>query len=479
MLYNKLILNLNVKQTLSDVHFWIILLLFVRLIGITNPPLEVAHNWRQTTVTMVARNFLEIDNNILYPRIDIAGKKTGITGMEFPIFNYLIYLMAKLFGYAHWYGRLINLFFSSFGLWFFHKVIRKYFKPEIAFNATIILLFSLWFSFSRKIMPDTFSMSFIIAGIYFGSNYLENKGKLKKQLNLLLYGLLVCLGTLSKLPSAYLLIVFIIPFLAKKITLQRKIYFSTFSILALIPVVIWYFYWFPHLVSTYDFWHFSMGSSFFDGSSEIMNNLPLTLKLFYSNALKYIGFIAFLIGLIYSILKKKKLLLTIFGLSFFTYLIIVLKAGHIFYENNYYIIPFVPIMSLSAGFGLTQLKNKKIALLFIIAIAAEGVLNQQHDFRIKKDALALLNLEKDLATIAQPNDLIAINSEGQPTAVYFSHHKGWTKSNNNLQDKAQIRSLQEKGLKFIIVLKKVFGTDVLLNHPIALENENYRIYKLN
>src|SRR5690606_8136272 len=130
----------------------------IRLIGITNPPLEVSHNWRQTTVTMVARNFLEVDNNIFFPRIDIAGEKTGITGMEFPLLNYLIYLVAKLFGYQHWYGRLINLLISSFGVWFFYKLVGKYLTRQTAFYAAIILIVSIWFQFSRKIMPDTFSM---------------------------------------------------------------------------------------------------------------------------------------------------------------------------------------------------------------------------------------------------------------------------------------------------------------------------------
>ena len=54
---------------IRDIRFWIILFFIIRLWGITNAPLEVAHNWRQTTVTMVARNFLEIDNNIFFPRI--------------------------------------------------------------------------------------------------------------------------------------------------------------------------------------------------------------------------------------------------------------------------------------------------------------------------------------------------------------------------------------------------------------------------
>ena len=158
---------------LKDIRFWIILFFAVRLIGITNPPLEISHNWRQTCVTMVARNFLEVDNNIFYPRMDIAGEKTGITGMEFPILNYIIYLTSLIFGYEHWYGRLINLIVSSIGIWFFYKIIRKYFTSELAFYSALILICSIWFMFSRKIMPSTFAMSLALIGAYHGTNYLD------------------------------------------------------------------------------------------------------------------------------------------------------------------------------------------------------------------------------------------------------------------------------------------------------------------
>jgi 4-amino-4-deoxy-L-arabinose transferase-like glycosyltransferase len=174
-------------KAIRDIRFWIFLFFIIRLIGITNPPLEVAHNWRQTTVTMVSRNFFETDNSIFFPRVDFAGEKTGITGMEFPLLNYMIYLLAKLFGYDHWYGRLINLIVSSFGLWFFFKLTQKYFNNKIAFYSTLVLAVSIWFQYSRKIMPDTFSMSFLTASLYYGSNYLDN---MRSSIwNLILYGL--------------------------------------------------------------------------------------------------------------------------------------------------------------------------------------------------------------------------------------------------------------------------------------------------
>jgi 4-amino-4-deoxy-L-arabinose transferase-like glycosyltransferase len=296
----------TIKIYFRDIRFWIILFFFIRLIGITNPPLEIGHNWRQTTVTMVSRNFLETDNNIFYPRIDIAGNKTGITGMEFPLFNYLTYLVSEIFGYQHWYGRLINLIISSLGLFFFYKLIEKYFMRNIAFSSTLILLFSIWFTYSRKIMPDTFAMSFILAGIYFGTNYFDKNSRSGGFLNLIYYGVLIALGTLSKLPSAYLLIIFLIPILSIEVIFKRKIAFVAASIFSLLPSIIWYFYWVPYLVETYGFLHFFLGKELYQGIIEITNNINSALQNFYENAFNFIGFALFLFGLVHVIIKKKQ-----------------------------------------------------------------------------------------------------------------------------------------------------------------------------
>ena len=59
------------KNYFTDIRFWILLFFFLRLYGITNAPLEISHNWRQSLTNMIARNFLEIDNNILYPRMTL------------------------------------------------------------------------------------------------------------------------------------------------------------------------------------------------------------------------------------------------------------------------------------------------------------------------------------------------------------------------------------------------------------------------
>lgn len=465
-----------ISNITKDIRFWIILLLVIRLYAITLPPIEVSHSWRQTTVAMAARNFYEIDNNILYPRIDISEDLSGITGMEFPIFNYLIYIISLIFGYTHWYGRVINLIITSIGCYYFYRLIKKYFSERISFCSTIILLTSIWLQYSRKIMPDTFSMSLVIIGLYYGTNYLEQKSKSIK--NITLYVIFCTLGILSKLPSGYILIIFTIHLLDNRIPLNRKISFCLSSLLMLIPIIFWYFYWVPYLVDEYGLWHFFMGKSFSEGISEIIINISDTLKHFYQHALMYIGFVTFIIGLVICFIKKEKLILKILSLSFLAFCVIIFKSGWTFAHHEYYIIPFVPIMSLVAGYAIASIEKKYLRVILLLAIAIENFSSHTSDYIVKGNRKSLLELESVCDRIVSPEELIVINSGADPTAMYFVHRKGWVCHNNDLLDKTFVTSLHERGAEYIIILKKAFGSDMKLDLPRIYDSEDYDIYRI-
>ncbi len=467
--------TVQLKDIFTDIRFWIVVFFIVRLFHITNPPLEVSHNWRQTTVTMPARNFFEGDNNILLPKVDFAGEKTGITGMEFPLLNYLIYLASLVFGYAHWYGRFITLVVSSFGLWYFFKLLQKYFNVSLAFNATFILLFSVWFTYSRKIMPDTFSMSFVIAGIYYGSNYLDRQKNLK---DLLLYFIFVLAGILSKLPSGYLLAIMFVFLVDKKIPLLNKSLFVCASLLIVFFVSAYYFYWVPFITKQYGFEHFFMGKGIVEGAKEIFSHLNKTFQKFYEAALGFTGFVVFISGLFVMIKRKQKNMLLVFCICFMSFLVIILKGGATFYNHTYYIVPFAPVMALICGYVISLVNNKKLAITFLALIAVECILVSNADFYIKEKNMAILDLEKDLDKFSKPTDLILINSGEVPTPIYFAHRKGWIDFNERIADNAYIMSLKEKKLKYIIILKKAFGNDITLPYKQLLTNVDYTIYEI-
>jgi hypothetical protein len=113
-----------------------------------------------------------------------------------------------------------------------------------------------------------------------------------------------------------------------------------------------------------------------------------------------------------------------------------------------------------------------------VAICFEGILNQQHDFRIRDREKPILNLEAELDKFSDRNDLILINSGQFPTPMYFAHRKGWVDNNEKITDRKHILSLKEKGLKYIVILKKTLGTEVTLEYEIVINNENFSIYKL-
>lgn len=454
------------------IEFWIILLFIIRLVGITNLPLERGHNWRQATGLMVARNYVEVDNNILYPRVDDNEGESGIIGMEFPILNYLIYLVSTLFGYTHWYGRLINLIITSIGIYFFYRLIKKYFNEKHAFISTLILICSIWFSFARKTMPDTFCISLILIAIYYGLKYHE-KGKV---INLALYTIIGAAGVLSKIPAGIYLSVFIIPIFFKKSTITNKLILIVTTTLILTVVYWWYFIWNIHLSTNFGSWYNS-GKDIVTGFNEIIQNIGQTLKRFYFSAFNsYLLFGLFLTGIFFLIKHKKRELSGISLTIFLVFIIYIFKSGFLFYHHNYYIIPFVPVMAVIAAYPLTLLKNKKIFILLLVAGLIEGVANQQQDFFIKSKDKYKMELVQIAEDHVNKDDLIAINGNGNPQQIYLTHRKGWNLNNEDLTNENLLNEIKQKGCKYLIVNKKKFVSQ--LEKEIVSANDNYTVYKL-
>ena len=459
----------------KDIRFWILFFFLLRLYGITFPPLEVGHNWRQTDGLMIARNFYEHDANIFYPRVDLAGEKTGIVGCEFPILNYLIYLVSLVFGFEDWYGRVIVLLSSSVGVLFFYKLIRKYFDEPTAFNASIICLVSLWFSYSRKNIPDAFSVSLCITSIYFACQYLE-KGK---PLALFTFFVLALIGCLSKIIAATVLTVLLFPMLDPNNSLKRRVILSFFSSLIFIAVCLWYFKWVPHLNTNYGLEdHFFMGLTFSEGASRIIDSWQAVLKRFYSTPFKYVGFLVFLLSIFFVIRKKEWVRLGVFLVPFVAFLILLVKTGTSIIGDHYYILTAIPSMAFIIGCGLAQIKNKNIAAVMLLIIGVESLSAQIYDFRVREPFKSLENLEVIMDEVSQPNDLIAVNAElNNPTAMYFTHRRGWVAPNNLLSDNSYLNDITAKGCKYVLVVKKLYG-DLILEYPTVYDSEYFRIYKI-
>ena len=458
-------------RVFGDIRLYIGLFFLVRLFGITHPPLETGHNWRQALTAMIARNFVEQKASLFYPQIDYAGSGPGFIGSEFPFFNYLIYLFSEAAGYTHWYGRLINLMVSSLGIYFFCKLISRLTTRSIAFSAGIILLSSIWFAFSRKIMPDTFSVSLVIIGFYCGYEYLVSGRKYQ----LLCYFVFTTLGILCKIPALYLLAVLGLVVGLKEIPASRKVAVSVLSGVSFALVSLWYFFWVPHLVDTYgNQLFFPRGLA--EGLTEILSMPGAFFRNFYFNAFhSYVAFIAFGGG-VYLLFRQdlRKLAVSMLLLTI-SFLLFVLKTGIVFPLHNYYIIPFVPVMALVAAIALDRIPNPWKYLVLVV-IAGEGITNQQHDFFIKDKEGYKMAVQHLTETHTDKHDLIVINGGPSPQEIYLAHRKGWSVGNEKITPEA-LRTYAGAGARYLVIDQRSFP-DSISFLPLVAREGDFSLYSL-
>jgi hypothetical protein len=461
------------KNYYNRIEFWIFIFFLIRLIGITNPPLEIGHNWRQVTGLMVARNYLEVDANIVYPRIDVNNGESGIIGMEFPSMNYLHFLISKVFGYSHWYGRLINLIVSSLGLFFFYKLIcLSGFKERIAFISTIFLSASIWFTFSRKMMPDTYCISLMFIGLYYGLRFLKEK----RFYQILLYIIICSLAILSKIPAGIYFII-LLPFLLnKRFNIQNRAILAITTTIPMVLTYIWYFIWNPKLSREFGNWYNS-GKPIKTGFVEIIENLDKTLDNFYFDSFSsYIVFFIFISGVVIMFLKRERRMIIAFLAPFLVFMVYMFKSGFYFYHHNYYIIPFVPVMAIVAGYAVSLIRKKWIFLTVLILGVGESIANQQHDLFIKKSEKYKMSIEQIMDKVSHRDDLILINGNSNPQLMYLSHRKGWNCSDEQMSDRKYINNINSN-CKFIVINKhsQVDLNNLNLLFITVFENDDFLI----
>ncbi len=467
--------RLPLRHWLMDFRFWIVVFFVIRLIGITNPPLEVAHNWRQVTGLMVARNFTEGDMNLFHPKVDETNGASGIIGMEFPLLNYLHAGVAKVFGYEHWYGRLINLIVSSFGLLFFGRILALLrYDRKTQLIATLLLSASLWFSFSRKTMPDTFSLSLMLGAFFYALRFLKEG----RWWELVLMLILSAFGLLSKIPSA-LYFFTLLPFLfSRNFPLRRRFALMIVASVSFSLSIFWYFFWCTHLSYVFGNWYNS-GTSLHQGWSEIITHPMEVLNNFYFDAFSgYIVFLFVLIGIFISIKQKQKALLIVAGFTLVGGVGLILKSGHYFYHHNYYILPFVPMMALFAAVGLRSVKKSWLMYSLVFIGVMEGILNQQHDFFIRQSEVYKLELPEFVDGFSEKDDLFLFNSNGNPQELYFAHREGWVCYEEELNSEKYMNEVLAQGGKYLVFNKR-YPLPVGFQYPQIAENEHYLVFLLS
>ena len=321
-------------------------------------------------------------------------------------------------------------------------------------------------------MPDVFALSFVIMGLERADAALRDP----LRWGMLLCGaLLIMAGVLSKFSAGCLLAAWPVLVFTAPIKVRARALALGVVGLACLPSVWWYFNWVPHLVDTYGYWHFFMGTSIPQGARELWSNPVRVLDNFYFDAMRFSGIALVLAGCWIVVRNKRKgvvIACTLIALAFFVFM---LKSGRNFWWHAYYVLPFLPVMALLAAHALAAIRNARWAVALLAIVVVENVGNQANDFHLNADQAPLLQLEADLDNSGDRRSLIAVNSGEYPTPMYFAHRRGWGLGNADLSRPGALDSLAALGCSRVVVMKHTYEGDVPLPWPVLLERDAYRI----
>ena len=407
------------------------------------------------------------------PTIDYGGSGVGIIGSEFPLMQKLISVWYRVGGFNHWIGRLINLVVSCTGFLAFFAVVKRHSTQRHAFLATIAFMFSLWLTYSRKAMPDTFSVSLVLIGVWLTLQAFDRK----KGVLLMVSFALIGLGVLSKIPASVAAAPLVLLMFRRDVSFTFKGQTVLwFVFLVVMPVWFWYFDWVPELVALENNPLF-FPRNLAEGWAEIKQYPGKVFEQFsFHSFFSFGAFGFFLIGLVLMIRDKHSIGLFAFGITMVVFFYFVLKTGLVFPLHSYYMVPFVPVMALVLGYGLSKL-NGKWAYICLGVICLESVANQHDDFYIRQSARSYLELEDIADSIAPRRDLVICNGGDNPQTMYFLNRRGWSLDNSEIQPET-LQEMITDGARYLYYVKQPDQPSTQLPYSRLYESEFVEVYRL-
>jgi hypothetical protein len=233
----------------------------LRLQNIDQPFIDYA-DWRQTSVAMMAENFLRDNPNILYPQTSWDGPGPSYQGREFQTVSYIASLLYRVVGVHDWVGRLVAVVFGLWGIFALYRLVSLVWDETRGLVAAAVLAVMPGAIFvDRSFLPDPAMVALVTTSVWLWVKYLLTD----RFSVLLLAGFFGTWGFLTKLPG----LVIGVPLLyctasilsqRNEFTARRLARIAATAVCVLVPVVAYYL-WAYHLSRTHPPYHFAGGGN--------------------------------------------------------------------------------------------------------------------------------------------------------------------------------------------------------------------------
>lgn len=420
------------KTILTAYNHKIFLLVFlfcisIRLWHINNPLLD-EHSWRQTASAMVARNYVETPN-FFKPQTDFEYRYPGAFGL----YEYVVGILGKIFGYSDILGRLVSLVIFLIGFVYFYRLVYRFWGHSIALWASAFYsFFPVSVFYSRSFQTDSGMVSLGIIFLYYFTLWVNRK-KIKY---LIISAFLANLTFLFKLPSVYLLIAATGYWFIKErwqfVKDRRWYIFVVFSLI--LPL----FYQLYVPIAT----NGRIYSAIFEqdkfGSIPVYLSFEFWFKTFlpWGNLFEYhymhAGYILLLLGIFKKVQKIEQWFFYVWMFSVFMFFIVAAKGMH----HEYYSLPLMPVACVFIGrflgdfyagiskrWSVGRIEKFKIGLVsFMVLYSFVFSMIRLHD-RLKINP-RYLEIAEVVNKNTKPQNLVVVLDKSEPEILYYSHRKG-------------------------------------------------------
>lgn len=146
-----------------------LVLSFLLHIFFINEPPKSQHLWRQSNTLAVARNFYKEEMNIFHPRVDNRYTSNGITGSQFPSYEFILAGIYHLTGEQYFVQRLYALCWHFVGFWGVYYLFSFLFsnKTKGVLAAWTYLWCPVLFYYAITALPDNLALPVSIWGAYY------------------------------------------------------------------------------------------------------------------------------------------------------------------------------------------------------------------------------------------------------------------------------------------------------------------------
>lgn len=449
-------------------YFWLLisLLTILSLYDLLSQQFIAPTILRQTQTAMLTENFVKEGFKIKGLYLNIFGTQKPVMALEFPVYNSIVGLFFKVFGFNLFWGKLVSFLSSVISLVCICRLLKDAYNDRVAILGGLFFILSpLGMMLRTAFQPDSIALMFILLSLV----ALREWHYKRSVSSLFFFSISLLLGGLAKYPV-------IVPFMPLMslafFTRNDRLRFPGFTAIAMIAL----FFVLPFIS-----WYLYRGQitdpciEKFDLSMFLIGDLKRFFSLFYYINPTYsivllgcsgVGVLFFVFGLRNLSPVDKALL---FGIPFYFIIIPTVKDQH------YYLFACTPVFAFFMAKGWLALlevcKNRQLMLtknvLFILFVACFSFLSLYAT--VLRNDRVMVNSARTLNSLSKPDDLVFAVTMHNRTAIfgginstffYFAKRKGWNvdlglfkQLDQNILEKIknQAEAKRKEGAKWMII----------------------------